>query len=70
MGSNTYRVGSDIMAFFGVMSMVIAAYFVAGLRTALPWHTDLFESVAWGKLFAGAVYAGLSGLFFWMCLHR
>jgi len=48
------------------MSLVVAVFCAAGMRTVMPSNHDVFESVAWGRFFAGAVYAGLSFLCFWI----
>lgn len=58
------------MGLLALMSLVIAVFFVASMRTPLPVHPDVFENVAWGKFFVGAVYGALAVLCFWMFLHR
>jgi hypothetical protein len=60
----------DLLGVFAALWLIVSIYFVSGIRTAFGVRADFFESVAWGKFFAGAVYAGLSVLFFWMCLLR
>ena len=66
MVSHTFRLSSDLLGVFGCLSLGASIYFLTGIRTALPWHDDLYQSAPWGRLFAGAVYAGLSAFFFWM----
>ena len=66
MGAHIFRISSDLLGFFGLLSLAASIYFVTGIRNALPWHDDLYQSAAWGRIFAGAVYAGLSAFFFWM----
>jgi hypothetical protein len=66
MGSNIL----DLSGLFGVISLGVAVYFLAGLRTALPSRGDLFESIAWGKFFVALVYACMSFLFFWVAFAR
>jgi hypothetical protein len=57
------------MGLLGLLSLAVALCFAVGLRAALPWNADVFENVAWGKFFVGAVYAGLSVLLFWLFFH-
>ena len=66
MGAHVFRITSDLLGIFGFLSLGASIYFVSGIPTALPWHDDLYQSAAWGRIFAGAVYAGLSAFFFWM----
>ena len=66
MGSNIL----DLSGLFGVVSLGVAIYFLAGLRTALPSRGDVFESIAWGKFFVALVYACMSFLFFWVAFGR
>jgi hypothetical protein len=68
MGSHLFRLGSDTLGFLGLASLAVATYFLSGMRSALPWHDDLYQSAPWGRFFAGAVYAGLSVMFFWILL--
>jgi hypothetical protein len=63
MGANLSR---DVIVLLGLLSLSASFYFVSGFRTVLGSRTDLFENVAWGKFFAGAVYAGLSVLLFFL----
>ncbi|HUJ14321.1 MAG TPA: hypothetical protein VL284_11080 [Thermoanaerobaculia bacterium] len=62
MGTHLIRDG-----FFGIGALVIAVYCFVSARTVMPSRGgDLFESIAWGKLVVGLVYAGMAMLFFWM----
>ena len=66
MVSHTFRLSSDLLGLFGFLSLGASIYFVTGIRNAFPGTADLYTSAAWGRIFAGAVYAGLSAFFFWM----
>jgi hypothetical protein len=70
MGSQASRSVLDLIGFLGLVSLGVAIYFAVGLRSALPWHTDVFENIAFGKFFVGAVYGCLAVLFFWMYFTR
>jgi hypothetical protein len=70
MGTQVSQLVSDCMGLLAVLSLAVAVYVVAAMRTALPLQPDVFENVAWGKFFVGAVYGGLAVLCFWMFLHR
>jgi len=71
MGAKAFRSVPDLIGFLGLVSLGVAIYFALGLRSALPWHTDVFENIAFGKFFVGAVYGCcLAALFFWMYFTR
>lgn len=67
MGTHASR---DLIAVFGFVWLIASLYFVSGVRSVAGVRADFFESVAWGKFFAGAVYAGLAIMFFWMYFRR
>ena len=61
MGSHLIRDG-----LLGTGTLIVALYCFVTVRTVVPSQGGVFESVAWGKLVVGFVYACMAGLFFWM----
>ena len=66
MGTQVSHLGLDLIGTVGLMSLAVAVFCASGLRAVMPSNHDFLESVAWGRFFAGAVYAGLSFLCFWI----
>jgi hypothetical protein len=70
MGSQSLPAVSDLSGVFALLALAAAIYFFAGLRRPLALSGDVFESVRWGKLFVGLVYACVAVVFFCMAFIR